>query len=85
MTSDLKDLLERLLAKDPTARISLEQVKLHPWTTEDMSLAEKEQWLEETDPGKQSWMRVEVTEEEVESAVKLVVSLFRVRKEADGA
>ncbi len=38
-----------------------------------MSDSERRRWLEETDPQKQSWVRVEVTDEEVQSAVKILV------------
>lgn len=34
LSEDLKDLLLRLLDRDPTRRISLKAIKLHPWTTQ---------------------------------------------------
>lgn len=66
----LKDLLFRLLEKDPEKRISLEEVKRHPWVTSD--LGDPAAWIEETDPRK--WKAVEVTEEELKSAVTMLVS-----------
>lgn len=44
----LKDLLLRLLTKDPEQRITLSQVKSHPWVTAD--LINPEDWINEADP-----------------------------------
>ncbi|KAF1820300.1 kinase-like protein, partial [Dissoconium aciculare CBS 342.82] len=48
ISDELHDLMRRLLTKDPQARITLEDVRQHPWVLED--LPNKAKWLEETDP-----------------------------------
>nr|CAG8575054.1 1809_t:CDS:2 [Entrophospora candida] len=50
ITADLKDLLKSLLEKDPLKRITLDEVKKHPWVTADIPNPEK--WREETDTRK---------------------------------
>ncbi|KAI9342765.1 kinase-like domain-containing protein [Zopfochytrium polystomum] len=65
----LRDLLVRLLEKDPDVRITLPEAKLHPWTTADMSNEDRIAWLTETDPDLQFGMPLSVTEEEVSRAV----------------
>ncbi|KAJ3327523.1 hypothetical protein HDU76_011645, partial [Blyttiomyces sp. JEL0837] len=69
----LYDLLSRLLEKDPQRRITLSEVKLHPWTTEDLSPQERVQWLQETDPTLQFGTPLSVTDEEVSTAVRVVL------------
>ncbi|RCH95669.1 hypothetical protein CU098_000571, partial [Rhizopus stolonifer] len=46
--SDLKDLLVKLLEKNPNDRITLDQVKVHPWVIAD--LADPQEWLRKSDP-----------------------------------
>ncbi|POG62636.1 kinase-like domain-containing protein [Rhizophagus irregularis DAOM 181602=DAOM 197198] len=67
ITDDLRDLFTKLLEKDPNKRITLEEVKKHPWVIADLTNPEK--WREETDPKK--YKAVTVTEEEVKSAYTL--------------
>ena len=38
VSSSLKDLISRMLCKDPQRRITLPQVMTHPWTTHSNSL-----------------------------------------------
>lgn len=66
---DLKDLLYRLLEKDPKIRITLEEVKHHPWVIAD--LQDPSVWWEEADPT--LYKTVQVTDEEVTHAVTLMV------------
>jgi serine/threonine protein kinase len=61
----LRELLDRLLEKDPEKRIKLEEVKKHPWLTRDLEDAPA--WLSQTDPTQHPF--VEVTHEEVEDAL----------------
>ncbi|ORX97930.1 kinase-like protein [Basidiobolus meristosporus CBS 931.73] len=61
----LKDLLLRLLEKDPLQRMTLEETKRHPWVIED--LANPEQWYHDTDPC--NYEPLKVTEEDVKKAV----------------
>ncbi|KAI5780222.1 kinase-like domain-containing protein, partial [Peziza echinospora] len=65
---DLRDLLEKLLTKDPAKRISIREVKRHPWVL--YGLDNPFQWIEETDPERMSGGgRIEVNQEEMEKAV----------------
>ncbi|KAF9944556.1 hypothetical protein BGZ65_011873, partial [Modicella reniformis] len=74
---ELKDLLSRLLEKDVFKRITLKEVKEHPWVTED--LPDPVRWRIETDPG--NYQRVHVTDDEVKSAVTLMDKIKnRIRK-----
>ena len=64
----LRDLLKRLLAKQPTERISLTEVKHHPWVVS--GIENKDIWLDETDPSRQSQgKKIEVSNQEVQEAV----------------
>ncbi|CAI2179088.1 13232_t:CDS:2 [Funneliformis geosporum] len=67
ISGDLRDLLMKLLEKDPKKRITLEEVKKHPWVVADIPNPEK--WREETDPKK--YKAVTVSDEEVKSAYTL--------------
>ncbi|KAF9349207.1 hypothetical protein BGX34_001975 [Mortierella sp. NVP85] len=74
---ELKDLLARLLEKDVYKRITLKEVKEHPWVTVD--LPDPVRWRIETDPG--NYQRVHVTDEEVKSAVTIMDKIKnRIRK-----
>lgn len=75
---ELYDLLRRLLTKDPVKRITLKEIKHHPWTL--YGLPNPRAWVEETDPAYQSkGKRIEVSNEEVTSAVSKVPFIQRVR------
>ncbi|KAF7716246.1 Uncharacterized protein PECH_005003 [Penicillium ucsense] len=75
---ELYDLLHRLLTKDPVKRITLKEIKHHPWTLK--GLPNPQAWVEETDPGYQSkGKKIEVSNEEVTSAVSKVPFIQRVR------
>ncbi|KAJ5585202.1 uncharacterized protein N7459_005002 [Penicillium hispanicum] len=74
----LYDLLRRLLTKDPVKRITLKEIKHHPWTL--YGLPNPRAWVEETDPGYHcEGKRIEVSNEEVTSAVSKVPFIQRVR------
>ncbi|EPX72072.1 CAMKK/ELM protein kinase Ssp1 [Schizosaccharomyces octosporus yFS286] len=70
---DGRDLLNRLLDKDPNTRITLAEVKRHPWTIRDMP--DFEDWYKGTNP--EASGRVEVSNDEVASAISLVGRLRR--------
>ncbi|WPG98269.1 serine/threonine-protein kinase ssp1 [Acrodontium crateriforme] len=75
---DLYDLLKRLLTKDPRKRITLEEVRHHPWLLVDIT--NKANWLEETDPSNQSQgKKIEVSPEDMNTAVVPLQFLDRVR------
>ncbi|SNX83456.1 related to Serine/threonine-protein kinase [Melanopsichium pennsylvanicum] len=61
----LRDLLDRLLEKDPSRRITLEEVKKHPWVTR--GLQDAPAWLSKTDPHHMPF--VEISNADVEDAL----------------
>ncbi|KAG8527926.1 uncharacterized protein KY384_006842 [Bacidia gigantensis] len=64
----LMDLLKRLLAKHPSQRITLKEVKHHPWVVS--GIENKDSWLDETDPSRQNEnKKIEVSNEEIQDAV----------------
>lgn len=75
---DLHDLLKRLLTKDPRKRITLEEVRHHPWLVADLS--NKVKWLEETDYNRQNQgKRIVVSREDLNTAVVPLQWVERVR------
>lgn len=78
ISDELYDLLKRLLTKDPVKRITLKEIKHHPWVLS--GLPNPRTWVEETDPSYQSkGKRIEVSNEEVTTAVSKVPFIQRVR------
>ncbi|KAM3600304.1 uncharacterized protein V6R79_021307 [Siganus canaliculatus] len=71
ISDDLKDLLLKMLDKNPETRISVPQIKVHPWVTRHGA----EPLPPEDD---NCCMLIEVTEEEVENSVKHIPSLATV-------
>uniref|UniRef100_A0A8C2WW33 calcium/calmodulin-dependent protein kinase n=1 Tax=Cyclopterus lumpus TaxID=8103 RepID=A0A8C2WW33_CYCLU len=70
ISNGLKDLIERMLDKKSETRITIPEIKLHVWVTENGS-----------DPlplEEEHCTAVEVTEEEVQNSVKLIPSLSTV-------
>jgi len=66
---ELYDLLSRLLIKDPAKRITLKEVKHHPWVLQDIT-GQHVAWLDETDPARHTeGKKIEITKEEVAEAV----------------
>lgn len=75
---DLYDLLKRILEKDPRKRITLKEVKRHPFTLK--GIPDPVRWIEETDPArKYEGKKIEVSSEEMEKAVVPIGFLARVR------
>jgi serine/threonine protein kinase len=72
--ADAKDLLYRLLTKDPNERIGLYQVRRHPFITKD--LPDPKKWAESTDLAQTS-QPLQVTAQEVESAVTSFGNIVR--------
>uniref|UniRef100_A0A803VGF8 calcium/calmodulin-dependent protein kinase n=1 Tax=Ficedula albicollis TaxID=59894 RepID=A0A803VGF8_FICAL len=70
VTDFLKDLISRMLDKNPESRISVPEIKLHPWVTKNGA-----ELLPTED---ENCTLVEVTEEEVENSVKHIPSLATV-------
>lgn len=74
----LRDLIRRLLEKDPSKRITLKEVKHHPWVLRGID--EPEKWIDATDPEKSSrGNKIEVTDEDVEAAVSYTSVLGRAK------
>lgn len=73
--ADTKDLLKRLLTKDPKKRITLPEVRRHPFITKD--LANPKCWVEGNDLTKIATPLIQVTPQEVESAVTSFRNIFR--------
>uniref|UniRef100_A0A8C6V1J4 calcium/calmodulin-dependent protein kinase n=1 Tax=Neogobius melanostomus TaxID=47308 RepID=A0A8C6V1J4_9GOBI len=71
ISDDLKDLLLKMLDKNPETRITVPQIKVHPWVTRHGA----EPLPPEDD---NCCMLIEVTEEEVENSVKHIPSLATV-------
>ncbi|XP_041664526.1 calcium/calmodulin-dependent protein kinase kinase 1b [Cheilinus undulatus] len=70
ISNNLRELIERMLDKNPETRITIPKIKLHPWVTEDGT---NHLPLEE-----EHCTALEVTEEEVKNSVKLIPSLSTV-------
>jgi len=68
ISDSLRDLLTKILTKDPKARIGMKEIENHPWVTEDLNEDEKEEWFKfvslNDDP-------LDVTEDEVKKALTL--------------
>ncbi|GAA5811343.1 hypothetical protein MFLAVUS_004776 [Mucor flavus] len=69
--TELIDLLNKLLEKDPNQRITLDQVKHHPWVIQD--LADPAAWWRESDP--RLYKTVYVTDDDLSRAVTLMDKL----------
>ena len=75
---DLRDLLRRLLLKNPSKRITLKEVKHHPWVLQ--GIKDHVAWIEETDPSLQSQgKKIEVSTEEVNDAVVGLTIVDRIK------
>ena len=65
---DLYDLLKRLLTKDPTKRITVKEIKHHPWVLGEIHQPLK--WLDDTDPARfTQGKKIEISGEDVKEAV----------------
>lgn len=75
---DLRDLLKRLLHKHPLKRISLKEVKHHPWVLR--GIKDPSAWIDETDPSVQSQGRkIEVSTQDVQDAVVGLTIVDRIK------
>ncbi|KAL8947618.1 MAG: hypothetical protein Q9222_006126, partial [Ikaeria aurantiellina] len=65
---ELRDLLRRLLDKDPSKRISIKEVKHHPWVLR--GIQNQPAWIDETDPDLRSEGRkIQISNQDVQEAV----------------
>ncbi|KAK3927327.1 Calcium/calmodulin-dependent protein kinase kinase 2 [Frankliniella fusca] len=67
ISASLKDLIERLLLKDPAARITLPEVKQHPWVTADGT--------EPLPSEEENCVLVELSDEDLEGVVTSIPKL----------
>ncbi|KAL8997844.1 MAG: hypothetical protein Q9188_006231 [Gyalolechia gomerana] len=75
---ELRDLLTRLLDKDPSKRITIKEVKHHPWVLR--GIHNQPAWIDETDPNLQSEGRkIEISNEDVQEAVIPVTIVDRIK------
>ncbi|CBQ69711.1 related to calcium/calmodulin dependent protein kinase C [Sporisorium reilianum SRZ2] len=70
LSADLKDLLQKIFIKDPEQRITVPQMRDHPWTLaiEDGILLSKEENLENTVS--------EITDEDLDCAICKITNIF---------
>ncbi|KAF1834993.1 serine/threonine-protein kinase PAK1 [Decorospora gaudefroyi] len=65
---NLRDLLRRLLIKDPRQRITIPEIKRHPWLLS--GIPNQDSWAEETDPSRSfDGRKIEISKDDVEHAV----------------
>lgn len=78
---ELRDLIKRLLTKNPSKRITLKEVKRHPWVLR--GIQDPVTWVERTDPDVASHgNKIQVTSAEVETAVSVPSVVYKLRKVA---
>ncbi|KAI9257159.1 kinase-like domain-containing protein [Phascolomyces articulosus] len=70
----LLDLLQRLLEKNPDERITMPEIRVHPWVTKDG----EDPMISEEDNCQM--VVTEVTEEEINNAISSIASIFTVMK-----
>lgn len=78
VNDELRDLLKRLLEKKPAERITLKEVKRHPWVLQ--GITDRTLWIDETDPSLQSeGKKIEVSTKEVQESVTPLTVFDRVK------
>ncbi|PIO38748.1 hypothetical protein AB205_0167080 [Aquarana catesbeiana] len=73
ISEDLRDLILKMLDKNPESRLTVPDIKLHPWVTKHGA--------EPLPSEDENCTLIEVTEEEVENSVKHIPSLATVKKQ----
>ncbi|KAH7380019.1 serine/threonine-protein kinase PAK1 [Pyrenochaeta sp. MPI-SDFR-AT-0127] len=74
----LRDLLRRLLIKEARHRITIPEIKRHPWVLSGIS--NYDAWVEETDPSRSyDGRRIEISRDDVEKAVVPIGFVERIR------
>jgi [calcium/calmodulin-dependent protein kinase] kinase len=75
---NLRDLLQQLLIKDARKRITIPEIKRHPWLLSGISNGVT--WADETDPSRSyDGRKIEISKEDVEEAVVPIGFVDRVR------
>jgi len=74
----LRDLIKRLLVKDPKERITIPEIKRHPWVLSGIS--NHNSWVEETDPDRSfQGRKIEISKADLDQAVVPIGIVERVR------
>ena len=74
----LRDLLKRLLHKEPSKRITLKEVKHHPWVLSGIS--NHVAWIDDTDPSvHREGKKIEITNTEIDDAVAPLTFVDRLK------
>ncbi|KAF2441940.1 kinase-like protein [Karstenula rhodostoma CBS 690.94] len=73
VNDDLRDLMQRLLIKDPRKRITIPDIKRHPWLMQGIDNADK--WVKETEKQLEG-NKIEISKEDIEKAVVPFGALF---------
>ncbi|KAJ4365238.1 hypothetical protein N0V83_008856 [Neocucurbitaria cava] len=74
----LRDLLRRLLIKDARHRITIPEIKRHPWVLSGIS--NYDAWVEETDPSRSyDGGKIQISKDDVEQAVVPIGFVERIR------
>lgn len=73
LDEEAKDLLKRMLTKNPASRITIPEIKRHPFVTKGVK--DPEQWMSDTNPG--LFGQLEVNDQEVHEAVSSYESFKR--------
>jgi len=75
---ELHDLLKRLLTKNPKKRITIKEIKHHPWVIR--GLPNPTTWIDATDPARfDEGKKIEISKEDVAEAVVPLNALKRLR------
>lgn len=77
----LRDLIVRLLTKDSKKRITIPEIKRHPWVLSGIS--NHNSWVEETDPDRSfQGRKIEISKDDLEQAVVPIGIVDRIRSVA---
>ncbi|CAI6338604.1 unnamed protein product [Periconia digitata] len=78
LDDDLLNLFEKLFIKDPRKRITIQEIKRHPWLTRDIENFHS--WVEDTDPDKTSQGgKIKISKDDIDQAVVPITILDRVK------
>ena len=72
-SAECKDFITQLLQKRWDKRMTLQQMKHHPWITQNMTKEEVEEWITTTSPS--NYDVIEVSQNEVDNAVTIMDKL----------
>lgn len=78
INEDLRDLLRRFFCKDPTKRITIREIKHHPWILQDLQdFQTPSSWIDYTDPSRvDHGKKIEISQQELQEAVMPIDSIL---------